>query len=165
LPIEVKYHLWMEKTSENGTRKFLSVVPVETIEPYMVDITEDPPAINLDFFQRDLYCHLDGREKLWYLCDRLHKRKQLYWVVLIANSRKYSKKAHMILRTDSDLLDFLKEAKRLRPNQASVLMTMDDPIASEKEQRSVSMIGCLKLLDLLLRLLGLGCRPRRSRTP
>ncbi|KAA1069328.1 hypothetical protein PGT21_021222 [Puccinia graminis f. sp. tritici] len=103
----------MEKTAKNGSRKFLSVVPFETIEPYMVDITEDPPAITLDFFQRDLYCHLDGREKLWYLCDRLHKQRQLYWVVFIANSRKYSKKAHIILRTDSDLLDWLKEAKRL----------------------------------------------------
>ncbi|EFP85017.2 uncharacterized protein PGTG_11186 [Puccinia graminis f. sp. tritici CRL 75-36-700-3] len=98
----------MEKTAENGSRKFLSVVPFETIEPYMVDITEDPPAITLEFFQRDLYCHLDGREKLWYLCDHL--------------------------------LDWLKEAKRLRPNQASVLMTMDDPIASEKEQRSAEQV-------------------------
>jgi hypothetical protein len=137
----------MAKSGDTSTNdpKFLKVVPTSPTEPYKVDMTDDVPAdMNLDFFQRDIFCHLDGCSKLWYLLDWLHKSNQLIWVVNITNLRKYSKRAHLTLKSDLDLFDFLQNAKRLRPNQATVEITMADPKAHQKDQKSVSL--CVPVL-------------------
>jgi hypothetical protein len=138
LPVHIKYSVCMRKKIDENKYQYLHVVPLGPIEPYPVDVTQNLPDIVLDFFQRDIFCHLDGRPKLFYLLLQLFKDHELIWVATIANCQKYSKRASKKLNDDSDLIEFLQEAKARRPNEATVEITMANPKANERDKKKVS---------------------------
>ncbi|KAA1133965.1 hypothetical protein PGTUg99_033789 [Puccinia graminis f. sp. tritici] len=139
LPVHIKYSVWMRKKIDENKYRYLHVVPLGPIEPYPVDVTQDPPDIVLDFFQRDIFCHLDGRPKLFYLLLQLFKDRELIWVATIANCQKYSKRASKKLNDDYDLIEFLQEAKARRPSEATVEITMANPKANERDKKKEAL--------------------------
>jgi hypothetical protein len=74
-------------------------------------VTQNPPKIVLDFFKRDIFCHVDGFPKLFYLIIQPFNDCELIWVATIANCQKYSKWASKKLNDDYDLIEFPQEAK------------------------------------------------------